>query len=89
MKKGAALSVVLALGGTAMFWVTQAVWASAVGMEASTADINAPARTADMLLMFFSRGRRVLMARLDGNYAERPAGGQFGWNFCEEQGHEE
>ena len=54
MKKGAALSLVLAPGGTAMFWVTQAVWARAVGMS-HTADINVPARTANVLFIFFSR----------------------------------
>ena len=48
MKKGAALSLVLAPGGTAMFWVTQAGCARAAGMS-DTAEINAPARTANNL----------------------------------------
>jgi hypothetical protein len=46
------LSVVLALGGTAMFWVTQGAWASAGARDA--ADIIVPARTANMLRMVFS-----------------------------------
>src|SRR4051812_14941244 len=54
MKKGAALSLVLAPGGTAMFCVTQVVWARAVGMS-HTADINVPTRTANMLFIFCSR----------------------------------
>jgi hypothetical protein len=41
MKKGAALSLVLAPGGTAMFWVTQGACARAAGMS-ETAEINAP-----------------------------------------------
>ena len=59
MKKGAALSLVLAPGGTAMFWVTQAGCARAAGMS-DTAEINAPARTANTLRIFFSRNRQVL-----------------------------
>jgi hypothetical protein len=43
MKKGAALSPVLAPAGTAMFWVTQAGWATTGG---TTVDINAAVRTA-------------------------------------------
>jgi hypothetical protein len=58
-----------------MFWVTQAGWARAAGMS-DTADINVPARTANTLLIVFSRTRRVSLARLHDNYAERPAGGQ-------------
>src|SRR5262245_56345954 len=54
MKKGAFLSLVLAPGGTAMFWVTQGVWARAGGLS-QTAYINAPARTASVLFIFFSR----------------------------------
>ena len=54
MKKGAALSAVLALGGTAMFWVTQGACARAAGMS-DTADINVPARTANSLRIVFSR----------------------------------
>src|SRR5262245_8803812 len=80
MKKGAALSVVLAPGGTAMFWVTQGCWARAAGMR-HTADINAPVRTADIFFIVFSRKRRDLGARLDGKYDDRPAGGQFRWNL--------
>jgi hypothetical protein len=55
MKKGAALSLVLAPGGTAMFWVTQAGWAKA-GMS-DTAEIDATARAASMLLIFVSLNR--------------------------------
>jgi hypothetical protein len=50
-EKGAALSVVLAPGGMAMFWVTQAAWARAGGMSHAV-DINAPARTTNMLFIF-------------------------------------
>ena len=57
-----------------MFWVTQAGWAKA-GMS-DTAEINAPARAANMLLIFISLKRRVLLARLYGNYDERPVSGQ-------------
>src|SRR5215471_11716634 len=51
MKKGAALSLVLALGGTTKFWVTQgdAVCAMARGMSPK-ADINVPAMLA---ILFF------------------------------------
>jgi hypothetical protein len=41
-----------------------------------TAEINAPARAANMLLIFLSLTRRVLLARLHGNYDERRVGGQ-------------
>jgi len=58
-----------------MYWVTQAGWARAAGMS-DTAEINAPARTANLLLIFVSLNRRVLLARLHGKYEERPAGGQ-------------
>src|SRR5829696_7560387 len=58
-----------------MFWVTQAGWAKAVGTS-DTAEINAPARVASMLLIFVSLNRRVLLARLHGNYDERPVSGQ-------------
>ena len=75
MKKGAALSLVLAPGGTAMFWVTQGACARAAGMS-ETAEINAPARTANNLRIVFSRRRRVSLARLYGNYDERPEDGQ-------------
>ena len=75
MKKGAALSLVLAPGGTAMFWVTQAGWARAAGMSGTT-EINVPTRTADSLRMLVSRNWRVLLARLHGKYAERLAAGQ-------------
>src|SRR6185503_12828944 len=75
MKKDAALSLVLAPGGTTMFWVTQAGWARAAGMS-DTAEINAPERAANMLLIFVSLNRRVLLARLQGKYEERPASGQ-------------
>src|SRR4029453_5531056 len=75
MKKGAALSLVLAPGGTAMFWVTQAGWARAAGMRETT-EINAPAGTPNTLRIFASRNRRVLVARLHGKYVERTAGGQ-------------
>jgi hypothetical protein len=57
-----------------MFWVTQAGWAAA-GMS-DTTEINAPARVANMLLIFISPNRRVLLARLPGKYEERPADGQ-------------
>src|SRR4051794_20137527 len=59
MKNGAALSVVLALGGTAMFWVMQGACASAADMS-DTADIIVPARTANMLRMVFSPGTASL-----------------------------
>ena len=72
---GAALSLVLAPGGTAMFWVTQGACARAAGMS-ETAEINAPARTANNLRIVFSRRRRVSLARLYGNYDERPEDGQ-------------
>jgi hypothetical protein len=55
MKKGAALSLVLAPGGTTMFWVTQAGWARA-GMS-NAAEIDATARAASMLLIFVSLNR--------------------------------
>src|SRR6476660_4836996 len=74
MKKGAALSLVLAPGGTTMFWVTQAGWAAA-GMS-DTEEMNAPARAANMLLIFVSLNRRVLLAHLHGKYEERPPTGQ-------------
>jgi hypothetical protein len=58
------LSLVLALGGTPMFWVTQpggtGVWAEALGIS-HTADIIVPARTANLLLIVCSRDRRALM----------------------------
>ena len=57
-----------------MFWVTQAGWAKA-GMS-DTAEISAPARAASTLLIFVSLNRRVLLARLHGNYDERPVSGQ-------------
>src|SRR6185295_3992449 len=75
MKKDAALSLVLAPGGTTMFWVTQAGSARAAGMS-DTAEINAPARADNMLLIFVSLNRRVLLAHLHGKYEERPASGQ-------------
>src|SRR4029079_5530920 len=75
MKKGAALSLVLAPGGTTMFWVTQAGWAKAADMSDMT-EIDAPARAASMLLIFVSPNWRVLLARLQGKYEERPASGQ-------------
>ena len=58
-----------------MFWVTQAGWARAAGMS-DAAEINAPARRANLLLIFVSLKRRVLRARLHGNYDERPVSGQ-------------
>src|SRR3954469_16103442 len=75
MKKGAALSLVLAPGGTTMFWVTQAGCARAAGIS-DTAEIIAAARAANMLLIFVSLNRRVLLARLHGKYEERSASGQ-------------
>src|SRR5262245_50423361 len=75
MKKGAALSAVLAPGGMTMFWVTQAVWATAGGMS-HTADINAPARTTNMPYIFISQSPRVSWIRLYGKYVEGPTGGQ-------------
>ena len=62
MKNGAALSVVLAPGGTAMFWVTQAVCAKACGMS-DTVDINVPARTTDPFFILVS----IQLARLTGS----------------------
>src|SRR3954463_4141720 len=84
MKKGAALSLVLAPAGTAMFWVTHAVWARASGMS-DAADINVPARTTKALFIVFSRNRRVFSARLHRKYVERPTDGQFGWDFQQGQ----
>ena len=58
MKKGAALSVVLASGGTAMFWVTQPGGGRSLGKGggmSDTADIIVPARTANVLRHVFSR----------------------------------
>src|SRR6185312_4516534 len=80
MKKGAALSFVLAPGGTTMFWVTQAGWAAA-GMS-DTAEINAPRRVANMLLIFVSLNQRVLLAHLHGKYEEPLAGGQATPRTC-------
>src|SRR6185295_11551475 len=81
MKKGAALSLVLAPGGTTMFWVTQAGCARAAGIS-DMAEINAPERAANMLLIFVSLNRRVLLARLHGKYEERPASGQVAAAAC-------
>jgi hypothetical protein len=72
MKKGAALSLVLALGGTAMFWVTQGSCASTDDDATHMADSNAPFKAANVLFIVFSPKRRVLQARLVGKYAERP-----------------
>src|SRR6185295_19558787 len=81
MKKGAALSLVLAPGGTTMFWVTQAGWAKAADMSDMT-EIDAPARAASTLLIFVSPNWRVLLARLQGKYEERPASGQVAAAAC-------
>ena len=54
MKNGAALSDVLALGGTAMFWVTQGACAMAAGMN-DTADINAADAATHSLRIVLSR----------------------------------
>jgi len=75
IKKGAALSVVLAPGGTAMFWVTQGACAMAAGIS-DTADIIVPARTANNSRIVSSRSWQVSLARLRGNYDERPEDGQ-------------
>src|SRR5262245_1425470 len=85
MKKGAALSVVLALGGTAKFWVTQpggtGVWAKA--SEASdTADITIPARTANLLFMSSPGADESLSSSFAGKYDERPASGQAAARFA-------
>ena len=48
---------------------------TAAGMS-EMAEINAPARTANNLRIVFSRRRRVSLARLYGNYDERPEDGQ-------------
>jgi hypothetical protein len=64
--------------------VTHAVWASASGMS-HAADISVPARTTNALFIVFSRNRRVFWARLHGKYVERPAGGQFRWDFQQGQ----
>src|SRR4051812_41769610 len=78
MKKGAAFSLVLAPGGTAMFWVTQVVWARAVG-RSHTADINVPTRTANMLFIFFPRisSRFSSPGFLRGKYVELSARVKF------------
>ena len=53
MKKGAALSLVLAPGGTPKFCVTQAGWASAIGAKMAAAS-NAAVAAANRLVMFLS-----------------------------------
>src|SRR5262249_48669987 len=77
MKKGAALSVVLALGGTAMFWGTQpggtGVWAKASNAS-DTADIIVPARTAILLFMSSPGELTSLMARFS---RENMVGGRW------------
>lgn len=50
MKNGAVLSVVLAPGGTAMFWVTQAGCDSAIEVK-ETREISVPARTENELVI--------------------------------------
>ena len=50
MKNGAALSVVLAPGGTTMFWVTQAGCDSAIEVK-ETREISVPARTDNELVI--------------------------------------
>ena len=50
MKKGAALSVVFAPGGTTMFWVTQAGCEKAVEVK-ETIEISVPARTENELVI--------------------------------------
>src|SRR5437899_285016 len=50
MKNGAVLSVVLAPGGTAMFWVTQAGCANAPEVKETT-EISVPARTDNELII--------------------------------------
>src|SRR4051812_6091240 len=78
MKNGAALSLVLAPGGTAMFWVTQAGWAKA-GDTSHTAEIIVPARTAN-LLFISSPGVDASDARAFAEkYADPSVGGQGGW----------
>src|SRR5262252_5354493 len=60
MKKGAALSLVLAFGGTTKFCVTHGVaaWASACGMD-HTADIIATATATCLFFIACLLGRRV------------------------------
>ena len=50
MKNGPALSVVLAPGGTAMFWVTQAGWEKAIEVK-ETREISVPAKTDNELVI--------------------------------------
>jgi hypothetical protein len=57
MKKGAALSLVLAPGGTAMFCVTQACSARAWGTS-DTADDNVAARTNNLFFIFIASRTR-------------------------------
>jgi hypothetical protein len=76
MKKGAALSLVLALGGTTMFCVTQGVCARACGVS-HTGDSNAPARTSHLFFFILvSRSWRVSRARWCAEYVEGSSGGQ-------------
>src|SRR5262249_19723694 len=85
MKKGAALSVVLALGGTAMFWVTQpggtGVWAMASDAS-DTTDIIVPARTANLLFMSSPGADESHGSSCAGKYDERPASGQAAARFA-------
>src|SRR3954466_14368318 len=74
MKNGPALSVLLAPGGTTMFWVTQAGCAKAIEVKEAR-EISVPART-DNNLVISAPDADELSGSPCAKYDEPPARGQ-------------